>query len=72
MFHFGGGACVDTDTGSSPKMSVTDTGSSPKMSVTDTGSSPKNVRDRHRLLPQKLVVLLYIDYQKNFCLFATY
>jgi hypothetical protein len=42
-------------------MSVTDTGSSPKMSVTDTGSSPKNVRDRHRLLPQKLVVLLYMD-----------
>jgi hypothetical protein len=27
---FGGGACVDTDTGSSPKISVTDTGSSPK------------------------------------------
>jgi hypothetical protein len=39
MFHFGGGACVDTDT----------------------GSSPKNVRDRHRLLPQKLAVLLYMD-----------
>jgi hypothetical protein len=31
------------------------------VSVTDTGSSPKNVRDRHRLLPQKLVLLLYID-----------
>jgi hypothetical protein len=40
MFHFGGGACVDTDT----------------------GSSPKNVRDRHRLLPQKLVLLVYMDF----------
>jgi hypothetical protein len=44
MFHFGGGTCVDTDI----------------------GSSPKNVRDRHRLLPQKLAVLLYMDHHITF------
>jgi hypothetical protein len=37
---FGGGACVDTDT----------------------GFLPQNFRDRHRLLPQKLVLLLYMDF----------